>query len=68
MINNKEQETASYACKLLRLASVAGKNSAPSNINFARKTVSPILRALVEVVQGNNGYNAIAEFLAQLAQ
>jgi hypothetical protein len=44
VINNEEQdrETASFACELLeRLASLAGKNGAPSETNFARETVSP---------------------------
>ena len=37
----QDQETASYAYELLeRLASLAGKNPAPSE-NFARETVSP---------------------------
>jgi hypothetical protein len=44
VINNEEQdrETASFACELLeRLASLAGKNGAPSEANFARETALP---------------------------
>jgi hypothetical protein len=44
VINNEEQdrETASFACELLeRLASLAGKNGAPSESHFARETALP---------------------------
>ena len=44
VINNEEQdrETASFACQLLeRLASLASKNGAPPEANFAREAVSP---------------------------
>ena len=38
----QDQETASYAYELLeRLASLAGKNPAPSETNYAREVVSP---------------------------
>jgi SWIM zinc finger len=38
----QDRETASYAYELLeRLASLAGKNGAPSETNFARETASP---------------------------
>jgi hypothetical protein len=38
----QDRETASYAYALLeRLASLAGKNPAPSESNFARETASP---------------------------